>query len=101
MLDRHLDGLGRERSLGQLGARLDGDAIAARLHTVGIAPGLPGADVEFPAMPGTVDHLAAAGEVVLAGHGCYQPADDRAPAQGAPLVRAAVDQREIFAPDIE
>ena len=66
------------------------------MHAVGIAPGLAGADIELPAMPGAAQHLALAGQAVFAGRRRYQAADDRPATERRALVRAAVDQREEF-----
>src|SRR5262245_18823312 len=82
-------------------SRLHGYRIAARPHTARVAPGLPGTDVELPAVPGAADDLARARIAVAAGlvglHRTGLPPGE----QAAAAVRAAVVQREELAAEIE
>src|SRR5882724_11420525 len=55
VLDTDPERLGDVGALDQPGALLHRDAEAARLDLVGIAPGLAGADVELPGVPGAAD----------------------------------------------
>src|SRR5947209_18785021 len=66
-----------------------------------VAIGLPGADVEFPAMPGTAQDLAWPRIFDDAGIGGLRQPDQRALAQRGALVRAAVQQAEELALDVE
>src|SRR5262249_7874385 len=112
LLHPHRKGLGRVGPFHQLGARLDRGLELPDLEVVGIAPGLAGADVEFPAMPGAAHEFALAGDAVGAGtarsHEADHPALAHRPA-AAPLalarrpagVRAAVGKREECAVDVE
>src|SRR5882724_6009496 len=58
---RDLDRLRHIRALHHACARLDVDGIGLGAETLRVAIGLPGADIEFPAMPGTADDLAQSG----------------------------------------
>ena len=84
--DRH--GFGHIGPGHQPRARLHRDRIGTRAHAGGVAPGLAGADVELPAVPGAADDLARAGVAVVArarpiprarsacpGTGCRRDAD--------------------------
>src|SRR6201992_3687256 len=67
----------------------------------GIAVGLAGADVEFPAVPGAADDLAELGIFDLAGIGGLREPDQWALAQRRALMRAAVQQAKELALDVE
>src|SRR3954447_15458606 len=101
VLDADPEGLGHIGAFDQLGALLDRDAEAARLDLVGIAPGLAGADVELPGVPGAADDLPAAGGIVLAGPLGQDEPGEIAFAEAAAAMRAAVAQREKFAVEVE
>src|SRR5262245_65930560 len=64
LLDRDGEGLGDVRALGQLGAGLDLDRELPRLPGLRIAPGLAGANVELPAVPGAAQELAGARQAI-------------------------------------
>src|SRR5436305_13756266 len=89
------------RPLDQLGHLLHRDAEAPRLHLVGVAPRLSGADVELPGVPGTADDLAAADVVVMPGLVRQHEAGEIALAQAAAAMRTAVRQREELAAEVE
>src|SRR5689334_17219619 len=57
-VDLDLDGFGDIRPLHDSRAGLDRRRIRPRAKAAGVAIGLPGADIEFPAMPGAADDLA-------------------------------------------
>jgi hypothetical protein len=63
--------------------------------------GLAGADVELPAMPGAADDLTQLGVLDVAGIARLRQPDQRALAQRCALMRAAIEQAEIFALDVE
>src|SRR5262249_11526379 len=92
------------RDIGALhegGAVLDRDREAAGADALGLAPGLAGADVEFPAMPGAAQELAAPRIAVVAGHRRFDQRGDRALAEAAALMRAAVEQPVEFTLEVE
>src|SRR5579884_1962356 len=88
--------LGDERRAG-----LDRHVVGADAEPLGLAPGLAGADVVFPAVPGTGEDLALAREAHLARHGRLDRAPQLPLAQRAALVGAAVAQREVLALHVE
>src|SRR4029079_16820370 len=90
--DRH--GLGHIGPGHQPCARLHRDGIGTRTHAGGIAPGLAGADVELPAVPGAADDLARAGVAVVARPVRFHEAGLPALAHAAELRRAPAGQRE-------
>src|ERR1700758_5488875 len=75
--------------------------ICLRAEAARIAVGLPGTDVEFPAMPGTADDLAELGIFDLAGIAGSREPDQRALAQRRALMRATVQEAEKLALDVE
>src|SRR6185312_7745549 len=97
--DRH--GLGDIRPGHQPRARLHRDRIGTRTHAGGIAPGLTGADVELPAVPGATDDLARAGVAVVARPVRFHETGLLALAQAAAAMRTAVVEREELAAEIE
>src|SRR5258708_20689319 len=66
-LDRALDGLRHIRPLHHGRARLDIDGIGLGAKPLWVAVGLPGADIELPAVPGAEDDFAEPGVLDLAG----------------------------------
>src|SRR6185312_14587203 len=64
-------------------------------------PRRSGAEIEFPAVPGASEDLARSARLVVARRCAFQRAPELARTQGAGLVRAAVEQREVFAVDVE
>src|SRR5262249_7193681 len=82
-------------------ARLDAHLELARPHRLRIAPGLAGADVELPAVPGAAQKLVGPRQAVVSGPVGLHQRDDAALTERAALVRAAVGEREIFAAEIE
>src|SRR5207245_11481173 len=75
--------------------------IGAGAKALGVAIGLPGADVELPAVPGAADDLAELGIFDLAGIAGLREPDQRALAQRGALMRAAVQEAEELALDVE
>lgn len=51
------------------GDRFECDIVCPHAHPGGVEPGLPGADIELPAVPRATQDLAVAGQVVVAGPG--------------------------------
>src|SRR5262249_28885862 len=83
------------------GARFDIDRIGLHAKPPRVAVGLSGADVELPAVPRAADDLALPGVFDLAGiRGAREP-DQRALAQRRALMRAAIEQAEELALDVE
>src|SRR3954453_20600959 len=66
-LHRHCERLGDIRPLHHARTRFDIDRIGAGAKALGVAVGLSGADIEFPAVPGAADDLAQLGVFDLAG----------------------------------
>ena len=62
---------------------------------------MAGADIEFPAVPGAADDFAEPGIFDVAGIGRLREPDQRAFAQRRALMRAAVQQAEELALDVE
>src|SRR5688572_27993804 len=101
VLDPHRKRLRFVWTLDQLGAGLHRHRILADADAARIAPGFAGADVELPAVPGTLHHLALARIVVTAGlRGLYQPGLD-AVGQAAASVRTTVVQGKELAGEIK
>ena len=98
---RHRQGLGDVRPLHHGRARLDIDRVSAGAKAFGVAVRLAGADVEFPAVPGAAEDFAEPGVFDLAGIGGLREPDQRPFAQGRALMRAAVQQAEELAVDVE
>ena len=98
---RHRERLRDVRSRHHTGARLDMDRIGLDPKPAGIAVGLAGADVELPAVPGAADDFAEPGVFDGAGIGRLRKSDQRPLAQRRALVRAAVQQAEELALDVE
>ena len=92
------EGLGDVRALDSLGPSRP--AASARLHLLRVAPGLAGADVELPGVPGATDDLAAADVFVLAGLLRRTRPREVALARQPPGA-AAVRQREELAAEVE
>src|SRR5580704_9898973 len=86
---------------GQLLAALDCDRIGSYLDPLRIEPGLAGAHVEFPAVPGAAQQLADAGALVDAGLRRRQPRHACRLVERRALVRAAVEQRKELAVDMK
>src|SRR5580704_17512463 len=91
VLDIDRKRLGHERPLGQRLAVLDDHRIGANLDTRRIEIGLPVADVELPAVPGTPQHFADPRAVIDAGLGGCQPGDAYGLVERGAFVRAAVE----------
>src|SRR5262245_551156 len=94
-------GLGHVGSLLQLLAAFDRDRIGAHLDALRIEPGLPGAHVELPAVPGAAQEFADTVADINAGLRRGQPRDAGGLLQWSTLMRAAVEQRKEFAVDME
>src|SRR5205085_5132787 len=90
LLDRDREGLGDVGPLHQLRAGLDRDGKLSRAGGIRIAPGLPGADVELPAVPGAAQEFLVAGQPIVAGSLGLHQRDDAALAQRTAGVRTAI-----------
>src|SRR5262249_46170253 len=82
-------------------ARLDIDRIGLRPKAAGIAIGLSCANIELPAMPRAADDLAESRVFDLAGIFGLREPDQRALTESRALMRAAIQQPEKFALDVE
>src|SRR5690349_17380561 len=100
-LDRDLHSLGDVGSLHHRRARLDIDRIGFHAEAARVAIGLPGADVELPAVPWTANDLAKPGVFDLTGIAGAREPDQRAFAKCGALMRAAIEQAEELALDVE
>src|SRR5262249_35825593 len=83
------------------GAGFDHDVERLDPGVYWITPGLAGADIEFPAMPGAAQQLPFAREAVLARLGRLGQTDDAPFAQRGTLVRAPVRERVERAVHVE
>src|SRR6266852_6626459 len=101
ILDAHWKRLRHIGPFYQPGTRLDVDLEAAHLDAARVAPGFTGADVVFPGVPRTADHLALARIAIFAGLGRRYEAGETAFRQRAALVRAAIRHGKEFAREIE
>src|SRR5215470_386029 len=99
--DRHRHGFGDVRPGNQPRPRLDRDRVAARAKAARVAPGLAGANVEFPAVPRAADDLARAGIAISAGSVRFHEAGLTALMEAAAPVRAAIVERKELAAEIE
>ena len=77
------------------------NVVAPHADAPGIEPRLPGADVEFPAMPGTAQDFATPRDGVVAWSRRGDEPTQRADAEGAALVRATIAQGEELASNVE
>src|SRR6266550_851653 len=82
-------------------ARFHAHRVAPHAQTLGLAPRLPGADVELPAVPGAGQDLAWTVVLDLARHARPRQPPGLALAQRAALVRAAVAQGEVLPAQVE
>src|ERR1051326_4203421 len=101
LFERHRKRLGDVGAFHQLLTGLDGDLELPRPGRLRIAPRLPGADVELPAVPRAAQEFPVAIEAIVAGPVGLNERPDTALAERAALMRAAVGEREIFPADIE
>src|SRR6266849_470531 len=101
ILDAHRKRLRHIRPFGQPGAGLYAHLEAAHLDAARVAPGLAGADVVFPGVPRTADHLAFARIAIFAGLGRRYEAGEPAFRQRAALVRATIRHGKELALQIE
>src|SRR5216683_3137465 len=90
ILDAHRKRLCHIAPFHQPGARLYAHLEAAHLDPARVAPGFAGADVIFPGVPGTADHLAFARIAIVARLGRRHEAGEMAFRQRAALVRATI-----------
>src|SRR5215472_9598623 len=100
-LDRNRHGLGDVGAGDELRSGLHRDRVAARAHARRITPGLAGAHVEFPAMPGAADDLAGPGIAVMTRSIRFYQSRLLAVKEAAAPVRAAIVEREKLAAQIE
>src|SRR5580700_7020684 len=101
LLDADRNRFGYEVPFQHLAALGDLHRIAARADGVRVGNRMTCADVEFPAVPGAPQDLAAARVDVIAGFPRLDQAGDEAAAQAAALMRATVEQAEILAVEVE
>src|ERR1700749_1234042 len=87
--------------LGQFLAAFDRDRERADLEALRIAPGLAGAHVELPAVPGATQEFADARALVDSGLRRGQTRDAGRLFEWRTLMRAAIEQREEIAVDME
>src|SRR6266478_6430866 len=100
VLDVDWKGLGHIRAFRQCLAVLDHHWIGPDLDAGRIEIGLAVAHVEFPAMPGAAQQLADPRTLIDAGLGRRQPRHARRPVERRAFMRAAVEQREELAVDM-
>src|SRR5262245_29008538 len=98
-LDRH--GLGDVGAGDEPRSRLHQNVVPARAHARRITPGLAGAHVEFPAVPGTADDLAGPRIAVLAGSIRFHQPRLFAVKEAVTPVPPAIVEREKLAAQIE
>jgi hypothetical protein len=92
---------GDEGALLQFLAARDRDRIGTDLESFRIEPGLAVAHVELPAVPGTAQHFADARTLIDAGLRRGQPRHAGRLVQRRALMRAAVQECEELAIDME
>src|ERR1700739_2409243 len=95
------EGFGHIGPFGEGLAVLDDHRIGPDLETLGIEPGLPGAHVEFPAMPGTAEQFADPRAIVNSRLRRGRACDAGRLIERRAGVRAAVEQRKELAIDVE
>src|SRR5262245_3922618 len=101
VLDRDRHGLSHIGAGDQPGSRLHRNVVPPRAHARRITPGLAGAHVEFPAMPGAADDLAGPGIAVMTRSIRFYQSRLLAVKEAAAPVRAAIVEREKLAAQIE
>src|SRR5260370_5553346 len=101
VLDVNRKSLGHMRPLGQRLAVFDDNRIGSHLDAIRIEPGLPGADVELPSMPGATQEFADPRTLIDAGLRRGQACHARRLVKRRAFVRTAVEQREELAVDME
>ena len=101
VLDMDRKRLGHVRPFLQFLAAFDRDRIGAHFHPLRIEIGLPVAHVEFPAVPRAAQQFADARALVDTGLRRGQPRDAGGLLQRRALMRAAIEQREELAIDVE
>src|SRR5262245_63652492 len=89
------------RALDQLGAGLHRDRILPHADTGRVAPGLAGTDVELPAMPRALHHLAGARIAVVAGLPGFHQSGLDPEREAAAAMRAAIVEGEEVTGQIE
>src|SRR5262249_2494294 len=100
-LDPHGNRLGDIGAFDDVCAGLDMRRIRLDAEPARVAVGLSGAYVEFPAVPRAADDLAEPGVFDLAGIVRLREPDQRAFAERGALMRAAIEQPEELALDVE
>src|SRR5262249_16747836 len=85
----------------ELRSGLHRDRVAACAHARRITPGLAGAHVEFPAMPGAADDLAGPGIAVMARSIRFHQSRLLAVKEAAPPVPATIVEPEKLAAHFE
>src|SRR5262249_20475439 len=101
VLDADRKRLGDVGAFDQFGARLHLDRILPHADPARIAPRFAGADVELPAVPGALHHLASPRIAVVAGLLRLHEPSLNAKRETAAAVRAAVVEREIVTAEVE
>src|SRR5262249_35578768 len=101
VLDPHRERLRHVGAFDQLGSGLDLDRILPHAQPARIAPRLAGANVEFPAVPGALHHLAEPRVAVVAGLLRFDEPGLDAVGEAAAAMRAAVVEGKIIAAEVE
>src|SRR5258708_37851404 len=99
VFDMHRKCLRHVRPLGQRLAVFDDDRIGPHLDALRIEPGLAGAHVELPAMPGATQEFADTGTLIDAWFGRGQPRDAGRLVERRAFVRTTIEQPEELAVD--
>src|SRR5262245_12291644 len=101
IFDAHRERLGQIGSLDQFGTGLHRHGILPDAQAGRVAPGLAGADIELPAMPGAIHHFAAARSAVVTRLARLHEAGLDAEMEAAAPVRATIVERKELAAEVE
>src|SRR5260370_16110593 len=101
VFDMHRKCLGHVRPLGQRLAVFDDDRIGPYLDALRIEPGLAGAHIEFPAVPGAAPEFAYPRALIDSGLRRGQSRDASGLVERPAFARATIKQREELAVDME
>src|SRR5262249_36057246 len=100
-LDTDLYGLGHVRTCDDARAWFGRHGVSLRADTFGIAIGLAGGDIEFPAVPRATDELARAHRFIVTRLVRANQARNNPRAKAAALMRTAVKHAKKFAVQVE
>src|SRR5260370_39837984 len=101
VFDMHRKCLGHVRPPGQRLGVFDDDRIGPYLDALRIEPGLAGAHIEFPAVPGAAQEFADPRALIDSGLRRGQSRDAGGLVERRAFVRATIEQREELAVDME